>query len=209
MTEHATTRFFTGTFRDFARDNFANPTKPKLATFHVAFHLFAVFRSRTFRSDNHSPEVTGHFARIDYVRDLFVIERDFGNQNDIGATGDTALQRDPTCVPSHHFDHNDAPMARRRSVTAVQRVHYYVDSRIETERGRRRFEIVVDRLRYADAADAGLLQLLRSHQRAVAANNDQRSHAKVLQNLPGICNDLCRNDGPIARADFCSEMAAI
>ena len=168
-----------------------------------------MFRSRAFRSDNHSSEVTGRFARIDHARDLVVIERDFGNQNDIGATGDTALQRDPPRVPSHHFDDNDPPMAGRRSVKSIQRVHYDINGRIETERGRRRFEIVVDRLRYADAVDAGLLQLLRSHQRAVAANNDQRSHAEVLQDLPGVCNDLCRNDCPIARADFCNEMAAI
>src|SRR4029077_612781 len=100
-------------------------------------------------------------------------------------------------------------MAGRRSVKSVQRVHYDINGRIETERGCCRFEIVVDRLRYTDAVDASLLQLLRSHQRSVAANDDQRSHAEVLQDLPGVCNDLCRNDGPIARADFCNEMAAI
>src|SRR4030095_386896 len=112
-------------------------------------------------------------------------------------------------MPSHHFDDNDPPMAGRRSVQPVQRVHYYVDGRIETECGRRRFEIVVDRLRYPDAVYPGLLQLLRSHKRAVPANNDQSSHTEVLQNLPGICNDLCRNDCSIARADFGSEMPAI
>ena len=92
---------------------------------------------------------------------------------------------------------------------SIQRVHHDINGRIETERDRRRFEIVVDRLRYADAVYTSLLQLLRSHQRAVAANNDQRLHAEVLQDLPGICNDLCRNDCPIARAGFCNEMAAI
>jgi hypothetical protein len=209
MTEHATTRFFTGTFRDFARDNFANTPQPKLATFHVAFHLFAVFRSRTFGSDDHSSKVAGRFARVDHARDFFVIERDFGNQNDIGATGDTALQCDPSCMPSHHFDDNDPPMAGRRSVQPVQRVHYDVNGGIETERGRRRFKIVIDRFWYADAVDAGLLQLLRSDQGAVATNDDQRAHPKVFQNFPGVCNYLRGHDGPIASADFRNEMTAI
>jgi hypothetical protein len=78
-------------------------------------------------------------------------------------------------MPPHHFDDNNAPMAGRRSVQPVQRIHYYVNGRIETERGCCRFKIVVDCLGYADAVDAGLLQLLRSHQRAVAANNNART----------------------------------
>ena len=92
---------------------------------------------------------------------------------------------------------------------SIQRVHHDINSRIESERGGRRFEIVVDRLGHADAIDASLLQLLRSHHRSVAANDDQRLHAEVLQNLPGVCNALCRDDCPIARADFGNEMAAI
>jgi hypothetical protein len=112
-------------------------------------------------------------------------------------------------VPSHHFDDNDPPMAGRSSVKSIQRVYHHINRRIETERGCRRFEIVIDRFWDPDAVDASLLQLLRSHQRAVAANNDQASHPKVFQNFPGVCNDLCRNDCPIASADFRDEMAAI
>src|SRR5215472_10768135 len=209
MTENATTRFFTGAYRNFARDDFADTTQSKLATFHVPFHLSAMFLSRAFRSHNYSSKVTGRFARIDHARDFLVIERDFGNQNDVSATGDTALQRYPPSVPSHHFDDNDPPMAGRRSVQPVQRVHYHIHGRIETERGCCRFKIVVDRLGYADAVDTRLLQLLRSHQRAVAADNDQRSHTEVFQNLPGVRNYFRGNDCPIARAYFRDEMSAI
>src|SRR5205814_13788 len=113
MAEHATTRFFTGANRDFARDNFANAAQPKLATFHVAFHLLAVFQSRAFRSNYHSLKVTG------------------------------------------------------------------------------------------------LLQLLRSHQRAVAANNDQRSDPEVFQDRSGVRDDLCRNYCSITGAGLRNEMAAI
>src|SRR5262245_20225510 len=209
MAENATTRFFTCAYRDFARDDFADTPQSKLATFHVPFHLFAVLRSRAFSSDNHSSKVTGRFARIDHARDFLVIERDFGNQNDIRATGNAALQRYPPSVPSHHFDYNDPSMASRRSVQPVQRVHYYVNGRIETERGCCRFKIVVDRLGYADAVDAGLLQLLRSHQRAVAADNDQCSHAEVFQDRSGICDDPCRHYCSIPRAGLRNELATI
>src|SRR5438477_2305326 len=126
-----------------------------------------MFQSRAFSSDNYRAKATGRFASIDHARDLFVIEWDFGNQNDISATGDTALQRDPSRVPSHHFDNHDPPMAGGRSVQPIQRIYHHINGRVETERYRRGFEIVVNRLRYADAVDAGLLQLLRSHRRAV------------------------------------------
>jgi hypothetical protein len=45
MTEHAATRFFSSLSCDFARDNFANSTQPKLARFDIAFHLLPMFRS--------------------------------------------------------------------------------------------------------------------------------------------------------------------
>ena len=91
----------------------------------------------------------------------------------------------------------------------IERIHYHVDRGIKTERGRRRFNIVVDRFRYADAVDAGFLQLLRGHQRTVATNDDQRPYAEVFQNLPGICNDVRRNDCAVPCTDFCNEMTAI
>src|SRR5262245_66643841 len=121
MTKHATTRFFSRTHRDFARDDFADSTQPKLATFHVAFHLFAMFRSRAFGSDNHSSKVTGRFARIDHARNFSAIKRNFGNQNDVGAAGDTALQRDPSRMPSHHSATSHPPSARLRRRSAVLR----------------------------------------------------------------------------------------
>ena len=34
-------------------------------------------------------------------------------------------------------------------------------------------------------------------------------HAKLLQDLPGVCNDLRRHNGPIAGTDFGNKMTAI
>ena len=79
MTQHAATRFFSSLFCDFARDNFANSTEPKLAAFDVAFHLLTVFRSRAFGNYNDSAKITGRFASVDHGGDFAVIERNFRN----------------------------------------------------------------------------------------------------------------------------------
>ena len=100
-------------------------------------------------------------------------------------------------------------MAGRRSVQPIQRVHHDINGRIKTEGRRRGFEIVVDRLRDADAVDAGLLQLLRGDQRAVAANNDQCFYLELVENFSGVCDDVRWHNCAIARADFRREMAAI
>ena len=91
MTEHTTTRFFSSLSCDFARNDFADSTEPKLATFDVAFHLFAMFRSCAFRNHNQSAKVTGCLARFDHAGDLVVIEWNFRNQNNIGPAGDAAV----------------------------------------------------------------------------------------------------------------------
>jgi hypothetical protein len=147
VTEHATTRFFACLFSDFVRNNFADSTEPKLAAFYVAFHLFTVFRSRAFRNHNDSSKVTCCLTRFDHPRYIVVIEWNFGNQNDIGAARDAAMQRDSTRVPSHDFDNDDPPVTRRGGMQPVEGVHHHINGRIESERRRRRFEIVVDRLR--------------------------------------------------------------
>ena len=54
-------------------------------------------------------------------------------------------------------------MTCRSGVQAVQRIHYDVNGGIETERGRRCFEIVIDCFRDTDAVYPCFLQLLRSH----------------------------------------------
>src|ERR1051326_3762464 len=112
-------------------------------------------------------------------------------------------------MPSHDLDNNDTSMTGRCSVQAVQRVHHDVNSGIETERSRCRFEVVVDSPRNTDAVDPGFLKLLRSHQRTIPSNDYQCSHPEIFQNLSGVPNNLDRHYSPIARADLGSEVAAI
>ncbi len=48
-------------------------------------------------------------------------------------------------------------MTGRRSVQPIERVHYHIDGRIESERRRRGLEVVVDGFGDTDAIDPGLL----------------------------------------------------
>jgi hypothetical protein len=157
MTQHAAACLFPGTFCNFARDDFANPTKPELARLNVALHLFAMFRSCAFRNHHDRSQTTSSLARLNYPSNLVVIEWDFRNQNDIGAACDAAMQRDPTGMASHHFDYHHSPVAGRGSVQSVERIHHHINGRIESERYRRRFKVVVDRFGDTDAIDAGFL----------------------------------------------------
>ena len=152
------------------------------------------------------PRVSPHLHRRG---DLVVIERDLRNQNDVRAAGDSAMERDPARVTSHHFENHHALVTGGGGVQAIERVCDARDRGIETERHRRGFEIVVDRLRNADAVDAGFLKLQRGRHRAVAADDDQGLDPVLLQNMLRIGDHSRGHDCPVARADLGDEMSAI
>src|SRR6267378_5330584 len=209
MAQNAAACFLASAFRNLVRYNVADSAQTEFAAFHVALHLFAVFRSRTFCDHNNSSQIASRLPRFDHARDLVEIEWNFRNQNDIGPAGDAAVQRDPAGVASHYFHNHDASVTARRSMHPIECVHYDGDGRIESECCRSGFEIVVDCLRNANAINTGFLQLLRSHHRAVAANYDQRLYLKLIQNLLGARNDVCRHNGPVTGANLGNKMAAI
>src|SRR6266550_1523103 len=112
-------------------------------------------------------------------------------------------------MASHHLDDHYAAVTGRGGMQSVERVHHHVNGRIESERGRRSFKIVVDCFGDTDAIDAGFLQLLRRHQRAVTADNNQCFYLKLGQYFFRICNYLCGHNAAIAGAGLGYEMAAI
>src|SRR6185312_1605975 len=118
---------------NLVRNDFTDPAKAKFAAFHIAFDLFAMFWSRTFSDHNNTPQIASRLTRFDHARDFVEIEWNFGNQNNIGAACDAAVQRDPAGVATHYFDHHDAPVTGRRGVHPIERVHYDCDSGIESE----------------------------------------------------------------------------
>ena len=209
MPENAAARFFASALGDLTRDEFPDSAKPKFAAFYVLFHLFAMFWPRTFCDDYDGTEVTSRLARLDRARDFVEVEWNFGNQDNIGAPGDAAMQCYPAGVTSHYFDNHNAPVTDRRGVQSIERVHHHVDRGIESKRRRCRFEVVIDGLRDSDAIDTGFLQLLCRDQRPVAADNDQCLYAKLVQDLFGARNDFFGHNRSIPRADFRDKMTAI
>src|SRR5207237_7947 len=101
--------------------------KAKFAAFDVAFDLLTVFWSRALGDDNQRAETAGGFALFYRLSNFVVIKRNLGNQNNIGAAGDSTMKCDPAGVTSHHFDNHHSLMTRRRGVQAVERVHHFSD----------------------------------------------------------------------------------
>ena len=125
------------------------------------------------------------------------------------AARDPAVQRDPARVTAHDLQDHDPLVARRRGVQAIERVHHGGHGGIKTERHRGRGQVVVDRLRHADAVDAGLLQLQRRRHGTVTADDDERFHPQILQLLLRGRDDLRRDLHGISRAYFRHKMPAI
>jgi hypothetical protein len=209
MAKNATACLLTGSVGNLTGYGFADSAEAKFTAFHVALHLFAVFWSRTLCNHNNSSQITGRLTGFDHASDFVVVEWNFRNQNDIGAAGDPAVQRDPTSMAPHYFHYHDSLVTRCRCVHSIERIHHDSGSGIESECRRRGFEIVVDGLRNADAINTSFLQLLRCYHGAIAADDDQRLYLKLAQYLLRVCNDVCRHSRLIAGTDFGHKMTAI
>src|SRR5581483_8636327 len=209
VAENDTPGLLAGAPGDFVRNNFSDSAEAKLAAFHIALYLLTVFWPRPFRNNNNTAEVTSRLTSLDHVRDLVEIERNFRNQNDIGAAGNASVQGNPSGVPAHYFHHHHPPVTCCRSVHAIECIHDDRYSGIEPEGRCCGFQIVVDRFGDADTVDARFLQLLRSHHRAIATNNDQRFYSKLVQYFLSSGNNLGWHNGPVPGTNFGDKMAAI
>src|SRR5438477_3213043 len=104
MSEDTGASFLPGARRNFARDNVADAAEPKFAFFHFSFHLLSVFRSRPFGHDNKRAEIASGITRSNGLGNFLKVEGDFGNQNDIRTSSQSAMKRDPARVTPHHFN---------------------------------------------------------------------------------------------------------
>src|SRR6266404_929378 len=209
MSEYAAAGLFASTFSNLLRNDLADAAETKFSAFHLTLDLLTVFWLRPFVHDDERAKITPGIPFLYRCRDLVVVKRDFRNQNNIGATGNAAVQCDPAGVTSHHFYDHDTFVTCGRGVQPVERVHHNVDRGIKSECHRSRFEIVIDRLGNADAIDARFLQLKRGDHRAVAADNDQRLNSKFVQYLASLCDHFSGNDRTVTGADLSDKMPTI
>ena len=91
----------------------------------------------------------------------------------MGTGGDARLEGDPPGVATHHLDDDHPAVRRRRGEQPVDALRGEAHRRVEAERLDRLVEVVVDRLRHADDAQAGLVETLGDVQRAVAADRHE------------------------------------
>src|SRR5580700_3793255 len=87
----------------------------------------------TLRYHNNSKTLSEGFAKGYVVTDSLNGEWNLRDQDDVGASGDPRLQRDPACVPSHDLDHHDAMVRLGRSVDFVDSVGCGHERSVETE----------------------------------------------------------------------------
>src|SRR5438477_1006410 len=114
MPKYTRASFLASTRCNFAGDNVPHATEAKFAFLHLTFDLLSVFRPRAFGDDDKRAEVASGVSRANSIRHFFEIKRDFGNQNDVGASGQSSMKRDPSGVTSHDFN-NDRTFVTGRS----------------------------------------------------------------------------------------------
>ena len=100
-----------------------------------------------FGYNNDAEMFTHSFAHHNAVSNLLGLVGNLRDQDDVRATGDAGLKRDPSGVPAHHLHDQHAPMAFGRRVKLVEGVSRGVHGGVKTKSNDRTVEIVVEGLR--------------------------------------------------------------
>ena len=118
-------------------------------------------RIRAFGDDDDAEAGAEPLALPNARGHLVEVERNLGNQHDVGAAGDARVERDPARVAAHHLDDHDAVVRLGGRVQPIDRLGRERHRRVEPERHRRLGDVVVDGLRHADDGNAALVELVR------------------------------------------------
>ena len=113
-------------------------------------------------------------ALADRLGDVVHVVGNFGDQDHVGAAGDARAQRQPAGAVAHDLDHDDAVVAVRRAVQAVDRLGGDAQRGVEAEGDVGHRHVVVDGLGQRDDVEALLHQAAGVLLRAAAAQADQR-----------------------------------
>ena len=158
----------------------AEPDVPERVELAVGEDHRALGRRGTL-GDHDDRRVVALEPRLDVLADLLDVERDLGDQDDVGAAGHAGVQRDPAGVAAHDLDDEGAVVRLGGRVQPVDRLHGDVDRGVEAERVVGGVEVVVDGLGYADDVHAVLVQLGGDAEGVLAADRDERVDAEVLE----------------------------
>src|SRR5208282_2889393 len=98
------------------------------------------------------------------------LERNFRDQNDVGAAGNTGVESNPTGIAAHDFDEHDAVVAFWGGVKAVDGFGGDDECGIEAEGDFGGVQIIVDGLGDTHNVHALAEKIARDMLRAVAAD---------------------------------------
>src|SRR5581483_7235820 len=160
-------------------------------------------------------------AALDEVADILEFERDFGDEDDVGAAGDAGFERDPAGIAAHNFHHHDAVMRLSGGEELVNGLNTGVQRGIEAEGDIGGGEVVVNGLGNAYDVQPPLEEVEGNRLGAVAAHHDDsvnaerasiadKVHAAVNHNLLSVDHLLVHEriaaiggaqDGAAARED--------
>src|SRR5713101_5472281 len=115
VSQHADSHFFVSAGGDGVADQIADGAGTT-----VLLQLRWQMNAFRHHHDGEPFAITLAFGHV--VADALYGEWNLRNQDDVGAAGDTRLQRDPTRIASHDFHHHDAVVRLGRSVNLVHRV---------------------------------------------------------------------------------------
>ncbi|HEY3820286.1 MAG TPA: hypothetical protein VGL81_24140 [Polyangiaceae bacterium] len=117
----------------------------------------------------------------DLPRDSLDIVGDLRDQHGVRAAGNAGAKRDPPRVPPHHFQHHHALVSLRSRVKRVDGASRCLDRAVDAARHVGAAEVSVDGLRNADASHAELLEPAGDAHGPVAAGQNERVDAQLMQ----------------------------
>ena len=210
VTEHRGAGFALGALGDLGRDLRADAAEADFALVAAVDHghAAALGHCALGRDNERGGGATGH-AFFNVGGEAFVGKGHLGDEDDIRAAGEAAVERNPAGVAAHDLEHHDALVAGGGGVEAVERVGDALHGGVEAERGGRGGKIIVDGLRHADDGDAVVEKLVGCGERTVAADADERAHAEVVERLLGLVDDRLRDQRLFAEALLGDEAAAV
>src|SRR5207302_8803437 len=132
---------------------------------------------------------------LDVGAHLVDVERPLGDEDDVGATGEAGVQRDPSGVSTHHFYDEHAVVGLGRGVQPVDRLDGDLPGGVEADGVVGGVEVVVDGLRYADDPKAVLGELSGHSERVLAADGDQPVDPERRQRLLDLLDAAVDLDG--------------
>src|SRR5580700_176423 len=171
VSQHADPHFFAGAVADGIADQGADGAGAAvLLQFRRELHAF---------SHHDDGEVlSGFFALGNVAANVLDGERDLRNEDDVSATGDTGLERDPAAVTAHHLNHHHPMMGLGRGMNLVDGIGDGVQRSVKSKSNLSGGEIVVDGLGHADDLHSLLSKLVADLLRSVAANGDDSVDAQ-------------------------------